>query len=47
LSKAEAEYEKSLRTRPFNSSNIIAALNDVRALKAGLEDLELLSKTLF
>jgi len=42
LSEAKQVYNNALRTRPFNSSKIIAAKMEVDALAAGLEELKLL-----
>ena len=42
LSEAKQVYNQTLRTRPFNSSNIIAAKMEVDALEAGLAELKLL-----
>ena len=42
LSEAKQVYNQALRTRPFNSSNIIAAKMEIDALEAGLAELKLL-----
>tara|TARA_R110000765_G_scaffold26628_6_gene64938 strand:- start:5882 stop:6166 length:285 start_codon:yes stop_codon:yes gene_type:complete len=39
LSKANKAHADALRARPFNSAKVIDALNDTKALVAGLADL--------
>lgn len=47
LAKAEREVKATIKKVPFSSKAIIDAKNNVKALEAGLKELEKLQKELF